>query len=254
MEVHHHPDLHHKKKNFKEYFLEFLMIFLAVIMGFIAENIREHLSQRSKEKEYVASIIKDVNTDSSNLHYMIYTYFPKLNKWVDSSVNMLDSPQTRYNDRLVYQAVENATLWRHFYSNQRTLTQLKNSGNFILISNQEAVKEILNYDNRISTFTPLNNNLTVYEHDVDTTQLRFTDYRIVRNLFKEQSSKAFDFLTINDIPTDARLKNFNDENRVIFANKLKQMNVEDNIMLGQYEALYNESVNLIHLLKKEYKQ
>jgi hypothetical protein len=22
MEVHHHPDLHHKKKNFKEYFLE----------------------------------------------------------------------------------------------------------------------------------------------------------------------------------------------------------------------------------------
>ncbi len=30
MEVYHHPDLHHKKKNFKEYFFEFLMIFLAV--------------------------------------------------------------------------------------------------------------------------------------------------------------------------------------------------------------------------------
>jgi cytochrome c553 len=28
MEVHHHPDLHHKKKNFKEYFLEFLMILI----------------------------------------------------------------------------------------------------------------------------------------------------------------------------------------------------------------------------------
>jgi hypothetical protein len=42
MEVHHHPDLHHKKKNFKEYFLEFLMIFLAVTPGFVAENIREH--------------------------------------------------------------------------------------------------------------------------------------------------------------------------------------------------------------------
>ena len=27
MEVHHHPDLHHKRKNFKEYFLEFVMIF-----------------------------------------------------------------------------------------------------------------------------------------------------------------------------------------------------------------------------------
>ena len=29
MEVHHHPDLQHKKKNFKEYFLEFLMIFFS---------------------------------------------------------------------------------------------------------------------------------------------------------------------------------------------------------------------------------
>ncbi|MBC7721634.1 MAG: hypothetical protein H7068_06380, partial [Pedobacter sp.] len=28
MEVHHHPDLHHKSKKWKEYFLEFLMIFL----------------------------------------------------------------------------------------------------------------------------------------------------------------------------------------------------------------------------------
>ena len=35
MEVHHHPDLHHKRKKFKEYFLEFLMIFLAVTLGFL---------------------------------------------------------------------------------------------------------------------------------------------------------------------------------------------------------------------------
>ena len=252
MEVHHHPNV--EKKNFKEYFLEFLMIFLAVTMGYIAENIREHLSERSKEKEYVTSIIKDLNTDSSNLHYIIYTYFPKLNNWVDSCVNMLESPQANYNDRLIYQAVENATLWRHFYSNQRTLTQLKNSGNFILISNEDVVKGILNYDNRLSTFTPLNNNLSVYEHDVDTTQLRFTDYRIVRKLFNEQSSKAFDFFALNDIPADARLKDFNNENKIHFANKLKQMNIEDNIMLGQYQSLYSESVNLIHLLKKEYKQ
>jgi hypothetical protein len=35
MEVHHHPDLHHKPKKWKEYFLEFLMIFLAVTLGFL---------------------------------------------------------------------------------------------------------------------------------------------------------------------------------------------------------------------------
>ena len=50
MEVHHHPDLHRKKKNFKEYFLEFLMIFLAVTIGLFAENIREHLDDRYANK------------------------------------------------------------------------------------------------------------------------------------------------------------------------------------------------------------
>ena len=35
MEVHHHPDLHHKRKHFSEYVLEFFMIFLAVTMGFL---------------------------------------------------------------------------------------------------------------------------------------------------------------------------------------------------------------------------
>ncbi len=53
MEVHHHPDLHHKKKNFKEYFLEFLMIFLAVTMGFFAENIREGYAEADNAKQFL---------------------------------------------------------------------------------------------------------------------------------------------------------------------------------------------------------
>jgi hypothetical protein len=50
MEVHHHPDLHHKPKPWKEYFLEFILIFLAVTLGFFAENIREHISDKHKQK------------------------------------------------------------------------------------------------------------------------------------------------------------------------------------------------------------
>ncbi len=64
MEVHHHPELHHKKKHFKEYFLEFLMIFLAVTLGFFAENIREYLSDNAKEKQYVHSLYEDMHEDS----------------------------------------------------------------------------------------------------------------------------------------------------------------------------------------------
>ena len=44
MEVHHHPQLTHQPKPWKEYLLEGLMIFIAVTLGFFAENLREHIS------------------------------------------------------------------------------------------------------------------------------------------------------------------------------------------------------------------
>ena len=60
MEVHHHPDLQHKKKNFKEYFLEFLMIFLAVTLGFFAENIRERIKDSEQGEQYIQSLVEDL--------------------------------------------------------------------------------------------------------------------------------------------------------------------------------------------------
>src|ERR1700722_5046032 len=71
MEVHHHPDLHHKPKKFKEYLLEFLMIFLAVTMGFLAESLREHFGDKGKEREYVASLVQNLRDDTAMFHDVI---------------------------------------------------------------------------------------------------------------------------------------------------------------------------------------
>src|SRR5580704_7746635 len=67
MEVHHHPEIHHERKKFKEYFLEFLMIFLAVTMGFFAETIREGISEHGRAKEFASSMIKDLEEDTIQL-------------------------------------------------------------------------------------------------------------------------------------------------------------------------------------------
>jgi hypothetical protein len=113
------------------------------------------------------------------------------------------------------------------------------------------VDGILDYDNRLNNFIGLNNTIRLYEHDVDTNQLRFTDYKIVREIFNIQS-RGRDFLSLADIPNNAHLTNFHSDSRKIFSNKLKQINIQEGIMLGQYEALYKESTELIRLLKKEY--
>lgn len=67
MGVHHHPDLHHKRKKFREYFLEFLMIFLGVTLGFLAENFREHPGDRNKENEYIRGMMEDLEDDQQTL-------------------------------------------------------------------------------------------------------------------------------------------------------------------------------------------
>src|SRR4051812_47853018 len=71
MEVHHHPDVEHKRKNWKEYFLEFVMIFLAVTLGFFAEGLRENISDNKKEKEYIKSFIQNLQDDTSKIRIVI---------------------------------------------------------------------------------------------------------------------------------------------------------------------------------------
>lgn len=74
MEVHHHPDLHHKEKHFKEYFLEFLMIFLAVTMGFFAENIREHFVESKIASQNLEDFRNDLLQNGNQFKYEINTY------------------------------------------------------------------------------------------------------------------------------------------------------------------------------------
>jgi hypothetical protein len=147
MEVHHHPKV--EKKNLKEYFLEFVMIFLAVTLGFFAEGIREGASDRSKEKEYMLSMVQDLKDDTSS---------------ISTTVNQLMNVSKRVDTMLIQlkngtpdPAVLNRIISSHFWSyagysyNNRTVQQLKNSGNFRLIRNEAVADSILMYDNQINT-------------------------------------------------------------------------------------------------------
>src|SRR5256885_10702738 len=126
MEVHHHPDIHHKSKKWKEYFLEFLMIFLAVTLGFIAENLREHTTERSKEKQYIAGFIRNVKDDTARLTYVI-EFDRRLVKGIDSMLKLSHVNMSIDSNRktFYYIAMKNFYNTASFKSNDATLQQLK---------------------------------------------------------------------------------------------------------------------------------
>lgn len=144
MEVHHHPDLHHKRKRFKEYFFEFLMIFLAVTMGFIAENIREHFTNKENEKVYMQSLVQDIIDDINTINYQ-QKMFDQRVVLLDSLINILDSTEITSNTGNLYYYARLATKNDEFYGNTRTYDQMKSTGGFRLIKNKAFADSIMSY-------------------------------------------------------------------------------------------------------------
>ena len=144
MEVHHHPDLHHKPKKWKEYFLEFLMIFFAVTLGFFAESLREHISDKEKEKDYIISLEADLKADIKNADQAINDS-KESEGLLDSLFTVLNDPTLiKEQGDLIYYAARLGPRIGTYVNNQRTFDQLK-SGGFRLIHNLEISNKIIDY-------------------------------------------------------------------------------------------------------------
>ena len=144
MEVHHHPYLQHKPKKWKEYFLEFFMIFLAVTMGFFAENIRENYSNRENEKIYMSSLMKDIKDDISTINHQQKTFDQRV-VLLDSLIAILNASTITSNTGNLYYYARLATKSDLFTGTTRTFEQMKNTGGFRFIKNNDVAMSIMSY-------------------------------------------------------------------------------------------------------------
>jgi hypothetical protein len=93
-EVFHPPDLHHNKKQWKEYIIEFFMIFLAVTLGFFAESLREYIFDKGHVHQLASQLIHDLKNDSAILSNNIERENMLIKK-ADSLFYMLQQPVKR---------------------------------------------------------------------------------------------------------------------------------------------------------------
>jgi len=146
MEVHHHS--HTQRKKWAHYFWEFFMLFFAVFCGMLAEYKLEHIIEHQREKKYIRSLIKDVELDIASLERSYATKILQIS-YFDSLKNLLkDGYKNHLND--VYFYARHITRFGGtggFQYHDRTIQQLKNSGNLRLIRNQDAADSITVYDN-----------------------------------------------------------------------------------------------------------
>jgi hypothetical protein len=235
MEVHHHP--HVEKKNFKEYFLEFLMIFLAVTMGFFAENIRERITDNAKEKEYMQSMLSDIRADTAAITKAIA-------EWKDGNTDLDSIVQYLKVDPVNVTGFYNSLSkdFFHFdlfkYDN-KTVEELKSSGNFRLIRNKSIENEIMSYDLDIKY-------ILIQEQDVK--ELMITS--------KDIESKIADYAQINFLHfnKDSSYHLLNDNKQLIgeYYNKLLTFKKLANNHGYLFKQIKVKAQNLMHSIQSKY--
>jgi hypothetical protein len=146
MEVHHHPSRKAgEKKSFKEYFLEFLMIFLAVTLGFFAENIREHINESKQGKQYIQSLVEDLESDTARMNYITQFDEAKINA-LNSMYQCFDTVTNNLKTTsCIGVLIKYSKINRPFLSNDRTITQLANAGGYRLLEKEDA-DSIIDYE------------------------------------------------------------------------------------------------------------
>ncbi|HLK30106.1 MAG TPA: hypothetical protein VKT28_16110 [Puia sp.] len=246
MEVHHHPDVHHKEKKWKEYFLEFLMIFLAVTMGFLAESLREHIGERAKEKQYIIGLVRNLKDDTAVLSHVI-AFDKRQITGIDSMLMLAHANMSvDSNCKAFYHFAS-----RYFYSsssfksNDATLQQLKSTGDYRLIEKDHVVDSLTHYDADIHNVYNQGDYYVSYFREILSRLDELTDMTVMNDSSYVKNGKMTGkpFPHLRD--ENGKLPTF--FNKVFDFGLITKYYAEDNLK-PQLES----ATNLIEFLKKEY--
>ena len=240
MEVHHHA--HTERKKWTHYLWEFLMLFLAVFCGFLAEYQLEHVIEHQKEKQFMKLMIADLESDTLEIHSISNEIDKRLRK-VDSLLSFL-TIQPLPEENIIrayyytYPVLNNLT----FKFNDRTVTQLKNSGSMRIIRNQKVNDGIIRYWNEIEKVNQAHDRHTAYR-----TKGRDLETRIFNTaeLYLKNKSPV-------DVSNAIRLINAD----LLLVKEYANVVAAAGVMLGSIQNLIQNQLTiakeLIFLIKKEY--
>ena len=146
MEVHHHSHIPtSREKKWTHYFWEFFMLFLAVFCGFLAENEREHFVEHQREKQFMRSLIEDLENDTVELKRAM-SKADSVIRYTDSVLVFLSSYKMAKQVPIHLASFIGKAGQRQFLINtDRTSSQLKNSGAMRLIRKKTVSDLILKY-------------------------------------------------------------------------------------------------------------
>ena len=242
MEVHAHS--HTERKKWTHYFWEFLMLFLAVFCGFLAEYKLEQTIERHREKEYIQSMVEDLQKDTAQVARLSNALLNK-QKQIDSIFMFYENLHKGFNP-VLYRNLEAINGFSIFIYTDRTILQLKNSGGMRLIKNKKAANGIMNYDAFIRNYQNNDAYLQRYWEFLTFQRISIIDREALEKDLKSKTTEEIklngtNYLLVNDPATLGKFKNSILELQKYFHDSVEAL-----------KKLLSKAVELIATLKQEY--
>jgi hypothetical protein len=242
MEVHQHPQTPRKK--FTHYLWEFLMLFLAVFCGFFAENVRETYMEHHREKQFVLSVAEDLRDDIHDLDSLIKKREQR-KVMIDSLFLLLNSPDPNVYGKDIYYYARVLTFKSIFVNNDRTIQELKNSGNFRLISKQQVSDTIMYYNQLVRIF-----------------ELYYAREEVFTENYIAILSDYFDSRVFNEMANDSSFQNRPSGNPRLLNTESLHLHkllmaihffkVINTAIIGRQKRLKSQAESLLQFIQKEY--
>jgi hypothetical protein len=241
MEVHHHS--HHSKKKWTGYFWEFIMLFLAVFCGFLAEYQLEHKIEKDRGAQYMVTMVEDLKSDTAMFKLNLQQRASRI-AMIDSLVILLGTTDRDVRGNDIYYFARSISPPANIFPNDRTIQQLKSSGNLRLVRNKD-----------------ISNNIMAYDQLVRQTLFELDDEIQIRAEYRQLASKVFNTTVFHEmISSDVIAKPTNNPqlhttnpglvNELIGA--LQYFKRVHQAQLIRSEKLLIQAKELIDFIKKEY--
>ena len=246
MEVHAHT--HTPRKKWTHYFWEFLMLFLAVFCGFLAENQREHMIEQKREKQYMKSLLEDLQNDIADLKNDT-AFWNMQFKRIDIIQREIRKPLEKRNKLLLYRYSGFMRWYEGFLYHDRTIAQLKNGGNFRLIRNTAIADFLIEYDATV--------NAKLKDMEVTSNDLWKNVNYLQNKLFSaEYYSTPLTYLDLDSaVKMNAQpieIRKGTDDLVFEYTNQLDYFRGLNMVRNMTNDTLLNQANNLVIMLKKEY--
>jgi len=243
MEVHHHS--HTERKKWTHYLWEFLMLFLAVFCGFLAENQREHYIEHQREKQYMRSLLEDLQTDTATIirvHNRAITQIAFLDSLSELGYHL---PVKGDGISKLYFLQGKTTRFLNIRFEDGTSSQLKNAGGMRLIRKEEVVKAIREYWDHIETLYRIRDRLELAGETIAD-----VSSRIFYNSYFIWTKDPLD--PVSGIKPGAKF--IYDDQRLIaeYINRVATKALRTRIYLSELEDGLKSANSLAHLIREEY--